>query len=415
LNAPAGIPPPETPDAADIASVFAAGFGREPSVLWSAPGRVNLIGEHVDYNGGRVLPFAIQHRCYIAAAPTGNATITLRSEQFPRDTVRADVADLRPGGSSDPAAGIGEHAKTPGGWASYVLGVIWALGQVGVHVPGVDVLVDGRVPLGAGLSSSAALECAAVGAFCDLADADMTGPQRAAVAQRAENGFVGVPCGLMDQMASTCATADHALLFDTYNQRAEQIPLGVSGAGYEFLVVDTGAAHGLVDGEYARRRAACEQAARLLHVEFLREIAERGPDQSASSISAITDTTLRRRARHVVSEILRVDSAVDALKAGDWPRLGALMTASHNSLRDDFEVSSPQLDTAVQTLLSAGALGARLTGAGFAGSVVALIAASKIETAIDTITTTFRAARYATPTAIIAVSSQGAHKETPPK
>jgi len=404
LNPPAGIPPRPTADTADIVSAFTATFRREPSVVWSAPGRVNLIGEHVDYNGGPVLPFAIQHRCYLAAAPTGERTVTVRSAQFPADTTTADIADLRAAGDS-PARRAG--------WGSYVLGVIWALGQVGVYVPGVDVLVDSSVPVGAGLSSSAALECAAVGAFCDLADADIEGPQRAVIAQRAENDFVGVPCGLMDQMASTCATAGHALLYDTYNHHKEQIPLNVSDDGYEFLIVDTGAAHGLVDGEYARRRTACEQAARLLGVKSLRLVADLGPQQSAHLITAITDTTLRHRARHVVTEIHRVHQAADALKHGDWPRLGTLMTASHNSLRDDFEVSSPQLDTAVQTLLNAGALGARLTGAGFGGSVVALIATTQTQTAAHAITTTFKNARYTTPTTTTAIPSQGAHRQTP--
>lgn len=413
MSGPAGVPPHQAPGATEIADAFADGFRREPSVVWSAPGRVNLIGEHVDYNGGRVLPFAIQHRCYLAASGTDDGTVRIRSKQFPGETVTADLADLRPGGSSDPVAGSGGQARRFGGWASYVLGVIWALGQVGVEVPAVDVLVDSRVPVGAGLSSSAALECAAVGAFCDLADATVDGPHRAMTAQRAENDFVGVPCGLMDQMVSTCAEADHALLFDTRDLCSEQIPVGASGAGYEFVVVDTGAAHGLVDGEYARRRAACEDAARLLGVELLREIADRGPAESDELVSAITDTTLRRRARHVVSEILRVDSAADALKAGDWLRLGGLMTASHNSLRDDFEVSSPQLDTAVEALLSAGALGARLTGAGFGGSVVALIGTSGVDTAVDAVRTSFSAAGYASPSAIVAVSSQGARRETP--
>lgn len=405
------MPSGRVPAGSEISEAFAAGFGRHPEALWSAPGRVNLIGEHVDYNGGPVLPFAIQHRCYVAAARTKSGIVTVRSEQFPDEIVRVALDDLRTCTSCEP--GTGGNAQRFAGWASYVLGVIWALEQVGVRVPAVDVLVDGQVPVGAGLSSSAALECAAVGAFCDLAGADVDGPQRATIAQRAENDFVGVPCGLMDQMASTCARADHALLFDTYDLSIEQIPLAASAAGYEFLVVDTGAAHGLVDGEYASRRAACEEAARTLRVKLLREVADRGPDESAALVAGIADPTLRRRARHVVSEILRVSAAVEALKAADWSRLGALMTASHNSLRDDFEVSSPQLDTAVEALVSAGALGARLTGAGFGGSVVALIETSRLETAVSAVTTSFSTAGFDTPTKSVAVASQGARREPP--
>ncbi|MGC8511867.1 MAG: galactokinase [Acidimicrobiales bacterium] len=411
MNESASVPPDRTPGKPEISESFTASFGSDPSALWSAPGRVNLIGEHVDYNGGPVLPFAIQHRCYVAGATNDDGVIRLRSKQFPNEAVSVALADLATGAAYSHTREV--PAQRFGGWASYVLGVIWALGQVGVSVPPVDVLVDGRVPVGAGLSSSAALECAAVGAFCDIAGADIDGPQRATIAQRAENDFVGVPCGLMDQMASTCAHADHALLFDSYDQRSEQIPLGASAAGYEFLVVDTGAAHGLVDGEYARRRSECEEAARALGVKLLREVTDRGPQESVTLVSSIGDGTLRRRARHVVSEIQRVELAVDALKVGDWPRLGALMTASHNSLRDDFEVSSPQLDAAVEGLLSAGSLGARLTGAGFGGSVVALIEASKVDTAISVVRTSFAAAGFKAPTASLAVASQGARREPP--
>ncbi len=409
MNESASVSPHRTPGKPEISESFTASFGSDPSALWSAPGRVNLIGEHVDYNGGPVMPFAIQHRCYVAAAANDDGVIRLRSKQFPNEAVSVALADLATGAAYSHTREV--QAQRFAGWASYVLGVIWALEQVGVHVPPVDVLVDGHVPVGAGLSSSAALECAAVGAFCDIAGVGIDGPQRATIAQRAENDFVGVPCGLMDQMASTCARADHALLFDTYDQRIEQIPLAASAAGYEFLVVDTGAAHGLVDGEYASRRAACEEAARTLRVKLLREVADRGPDESAALVAGIADATLRRRARHVVSEILRVSTAAEALKAADWPRLGALMTASHNSLRDDFEVSSPQLDTAVEALLSSGALGARLTGAGFGGSVVALIETSRLETAVSAVRTSFAAAGFKAPTASLAVASQGARRE----
>lgn len=402
------------PAAARVIETFSTVFGRHPDTVWSAPGRVNLLGEHVDYNGGPVLPFAIQQRSYLAAASNNNGLVRLRSEQFPGEPVEAilsEVCSYR--GRATGIAARQSSSRHFGGWSAYVLGVIWALSQVGIDLPGLDIIVDGRVPVGAGLSSSAALECAATGAFADLAGVHIDGPHRARVAQHAENDFVGVPCGLMDQMASTCAQSGHALLLDTLTFDTEQIPLEPSEAGYSMLVVDTGAAHGLVDGEYARRRGACEEAARLLGVDVLREVAERSSIGREAALASIEDLTLRRRARHVLSEIARVQAAVEALRAGDWIRLGLLMDASHDSLRDDFEVSSPQLDCAVDALRSAGALGARLTGAGFGGSVVALVVSGDIDAATATVERSFASMRFSPPRSGVAVPSEGARRESP--
>ena len=398
---------------AGVTDTFSTVFGRRRDTVWSAPGRVNLLGEHVDYNGGPVLPFAIQQRSYVAAATQTDGVVRLRSEQFPGELVEATLSEVCSyrGRAADVAARQPPHSPF-GGWSAYVLGVIWALSQVGVELPGLDIVVDGHVPVGAGLSSSAALECAATGAFADLAGVHMDRAQRARVAQHAENEFVGVPCGLMDQMASTCAQSGHALLFDTLSGDTEQIPLDPSGAGYSMLVVDTGAAHGLVDGEYATRRAACEEAARLLGVGVLGEVATRPPIGRDAALASIEDPTLRRRARHVLSEIARVQTAVEALRAGDWVLLGLLMDASHDSLRDDFEVSSPQLDWTVGALRSAGALGARLTGAGFGGSVVALVASCDLDGATAAVERSFASMGFSAPHSGVAVPSEGARRDS---
>ena len=372
---------------------------------------MNLIGEHVDYNGGPVLPFAIQQRSYIAAAANDRRVVRLSSRQFPDEPVEAELEDVRSFERRGAGAALDEQPRFSG-WSSYVLGVIWALGRVGVEVPGLDIVVDGGVPVGAGLSSSAALECAAAGALADIADARIPAPERAGLAQHAENDFVGVPCGIMDQMASSCAEAGHALLLDTLTCEIEQIPLDPSSAGYSMLVVDTGAAHGLVDGEYADRRASCEEAARLLGVGLLREVADRTAPDSEEAIASLRDPLLRRRAGHVVSEIARVNSAVDSLRNDDWAGLGQLMYASHESLRHDFEVSSPQLDCAVDALRFAGALGARLTGAGFGGSVVALISSADLSAAVTEVEEAFARLGFASPRCNVAVPSGGARRDT---
>jgi galactokinase len=331
---------------------FETGYGRPPTGVWVAPGRVNLIGEHTDYNDGFVLPIAVPAAVYVAAAARDDGRLRVASVQAD-GAVDVAVADLAPGGDR--------------GWWAYVTGVAWALTGAGVPVPGADLLVDGRVPLGAGLSSSAALECAVGAALVDLAGAAVEPARLARLAQRAENDYVGAPTGLMDQMASVLCTAGHALLFDVRSLETRQVPFHPGGAGLALLVIDTGVRHEHAGGEYGARRRSCEEAVGELGVASLRDVTV------VADVERLADDVLRRRARHVVGENARVLAAVAALEAGDWAALGTAMTASHASLRDDYEVSCAELDVAVDAALAAGAVGARMTGGGFGGCAIALV------------------------------------------
>jgi galactokinase len=345
---------------------FSESYGRPPQGLWVAPGRVNLIGEHTDYNDGYVLPIALREAVYVAGAARDDGRLRVGSVQA-EGVFEAAVADLAP----DP-----DH----GGWAAYVAGVAWALAGAGVPVPGADLLVDGRVPLGAGLSSSAALECAVGAALVDLAGASVEPGDLARLAQRAENDFVGAPTGLMDQTAAVLCTAGHALLFDVRTLATRQVPFRPADAGLSLLVIDTGVRHEHAGGEYGDRRRSCEAACAELGVASLRDV------DDLAVVEALADDVLRRRARHVVTENARVLAAVAALEAGDWAGLGAAMTASHVSLRDDYEVSCAELDVAVDAALAAGAVGARMTGGGFGGCAVALVPLEVVDAARSALT-----------------------------
>lgn len=353
---------PGDPDeiAAALAREFARRHGREPAVVACAPGRVNLIGEHLDYNGGRCLPLALPHATYAAVAPRRDRKLAMASLQA--DAERTVDADALAPGSVD-------------GWPAYVAGVVWAVTEAGWSLPGLDVLVDSRVPLGSGLSSSAALECAVAVALAPLAGvADSEGVRRSLrdACVRAETEMAGAPTGGMDQSAALLATAEHALLLDFAEATESQVPWAPEHDGLALLVVDTRVSHALTDGEYGSRRSECEAAARALGVPSLREARGTSPD-------ALADPVLRRRARHVLTEMDRVDAAVAALREGDHAALGPLLDGSHDSLRDDFEVSCPELDVAVATCRDHGALGARMTGGGFGGSAVALLPAASLE------------------------------------
>jgi galactokinase len=303
--------------------------------VWAAPGRVNLVGEHTDYNDGFVLPVALPHTTRVAAVPRADGVLRMSSRQR-EGTVEVAVADLAPGAVT--------------GWAAYPAGVVWALREAGHDVGGFDLTVDSDVPLGAGLSSSSALESATALAVTELSGVDVDRRALARLAQRAENDFVGMPCGVMDQSVSLLARAGHALLLDTRSLVAAHIPFDTAAAGLELLVVDTRAPHRLVDGEYAARRAACEKAAEVLGLRALRDTVI--PDQPQ------LPEELRRRVRHVVTENSRVLDVADSLQDGRIREIGPLLTASHESLRDDYEVTVPELDLAVDTALAAGALGA---------------------------------------------------------
>ena len=354
---------------------FAETFGRAPEGVWSAPGRVNLIGEHTDYNDGLALPIALPQRTYAAAARRDDDRLRVRSVQTV-EVVEVALDDIGPG--------------TPGGWAAYAAGVPWALREAGYAVGGADVILDGRVPLGSGLSSSAALECAVGAALSDLyglgllAD-DANRRRLVEVCRRAENDIAGAPTGGMDQSASLLATAGHALLLDCRDGTTEQVPFPIDEAELTLLVIDTRAEHALVDGQYAARRTSCERAAAALGVPSLREIEPADLTTAATRLGAEghvegeSSEVLARRVRHVVTEIARVREAVAAMRAGDWAELGRLFTASHASLRSDFEVSCPELDLVTAAAESAGALGARMTGGGFGGSAIALVPKELVE------------------------------------
>jgi len=366
------------------------------SATWAAPGRVNLIGEHTDYNDGFVLPIALPYVTTATVAPAGGGRLLLRSAQRPGEAVETAVADLRPGALD--------------GWAAYAAGVVWALAEAGHAVGGGwEVAVDGRVPEGAGLSSSAALECSVAAALDDALGLGLSRPELARLAQRAENGFVGMPSGAMDQMASMLCRAGAALFLDTRSMRAEHVPLDVAAEGLGILVVDTRAPHRLVGGEYADRRRACEAAAAALGVPALRDVPLDGLD---AALARLDDDVRRRRVRHVVTENDRVLRTVDLLRAGRTRDVGPLLTASHASLRDDFEVTVPQLDVAVDAALAAGALGARMTGGGFGGCVLALVetgAEAAVRAAVDS---AYAGRGFTAPAYFLAAPSDGARRVT---
>ncbi|HJW36812.1 MAG TPA: galactokinase [Actinomycetes bacterium] len=374
-----------------MAAAFRERTGRDPEGVWAAPGRVNLIGEHTDYNDGFVLPAAIDRLVLVAAGRRGGGRLRLWSLQA------EPPADLE-------LAGIGPGKV--GGWAAYPAGVAWALGQAGVELAGTDLVVDGDVPAGSGLSSSAALECATATALADLAGAGLDRAALAGLARRAENEVVGVPSGVMDQMVSMLGRAGHALFLDTRSLDSEQVPLPLEAEGLCLVVIDTRAGHRLVDGAYADRRAACQAAAAVLGVPALRDAT---PALLERYATALGDPGLRR-ARHVVTENARVLAAVELLRAGDLDRLGPLLAASHASLRDDYEVSSPELDTAVEAAVAAGAVGARMTGAGFGGSAIALVETALAGRVADRARDAFAAAGFGPPQVTAVVPSDGARR-----
>ena len=350
--------------APDAARLFRDTFGEEPHGVWSAPGRVNLIGEHTDYNGGLCLPIALPHRTYAALRRRDDRLLRMVSAQGD-GMVELDLDDVGPG--------------SPEGWAAYVAGVPWALARAGHCVGGFDVAVDGRVPLGAGLSSSAALECAVAAALSDVFALGLlhSGQGRAALAAacvEAENTVAQAPTGGMDQSTSLLAEQGHALLLDCRDFSTEQVPFDLDAHGLALLVVDTRAVHELVDGQYAERRDSCEQAAHELGVETLRDVDAGDLD---AALARLSSDLLRKRARHVVTEIARVEQAREALRSDDFAGLGTLFLESHDSMRDDFEISVEELDTAVTAATDAGALGARMTGGGFGGSAIALVPAAE--------------------------------------
>ena len=371
-----------------VTDAFRALTGHHPEGVWAAPGRINLIGEHTDYNDGFVLPFALPQAAYLAAAPRTDGRWRFRSVDLD-ETVELGPADLIPGSP---------------GWHSYLAGVVWALQQAGHPVAGADLVLTSDVPLGAGLSSSAAIECAALAALADLNGLEIEPLERAKLARVAENAYVGAPTGLLDQAASTLCVADHALFLDCRDFETRQVPLGVTGAGLEILVIDTRTRHSHVDGEYAARRASCEAACRILGVPALRDVTDLD-----AALAQLPDD-IGRRVRHIVTENGRVLNAVAALGAGEYARLGELMTESHTSMRDDYEITETSVDLAVQTALDSGALGARMTGGGFGGCVLALVRADQAAPVAGAVTAAFAAAGFGEPVTFLGRPSAGARR-----
>jgi galactokinase len=367
------------PAAAGTARYFAERYGRDAAGTWFAPGRVNLLGGP-DYNEVFVLPFALGAGVFAAASRRSDRRIALTSRQAGGEPVLLDVDTLEPGSAS--------------GWAAYPAGVAWALRQAGYLAGGADVAIDADLPAGAGLSSSAALECSVALALTGLYQVEVPRRELAALARRAENDFAGMPCGIMDQLAAFLGQAGHALLLDCRSGAEAPVPLDPAAAGLTLLVIDTRARHALTDGQYAARRQACEQAASRLGVRSLRDVID-----DPGALARLTDPSLRRVAGHVVAENGRLRRAADLLRAGDQAAIGELLTASHRSLRDEFRMSWPQADEAVEAAIDAGAAGARMTGGGFGGSVVALVPAERAAQVRDAVTRRFTqrdwpAARY---------------------
>ena len=347
----------------EAAAWFRAEYASTPEGVWHAPGRANLIGEHTDYNDGFVLPFALDRGTFAAAAPyedpvLGSGVLELTSRQ------EAGAAT-----GPEPVT-IALDGLAPGsveGWAAYPAGVVWALREAGYPVPGARVAVDSDLPQGAGLSSSAALECAVALALTQLAGLDVVRQELASIARRAENDFVGVPTGIMDQSAALLCQAGHALLLDCRSGEADSVPLDPALAGLALVIIDTRARHALTESGYGARHIECEEAARALGVRTLRDV------PGLDSLAGLADPVLRRRARHVITENQRVLEAAALLRRGKVGGIGKLLNESHASLRDDFEISWPEADTAVDAAVKAGALGARMMGGGFGGSVIALL------------------------------------------
>ena len=369
-----------------IDTKFAETFGAAPDIIAAAPGRVNLIGEHIDYSDGFVLPFAINDRTFAAVRIRDDRKVRIASMQRRNKIVEHNIDAIKPG--------------LKGEWERYPLGVIWAMGLTS----GIDIMIDGHVPLGAGLSSSAALECSVATALNHLFSFGYSLEELARLTQKAENDYVGVPCGIMDQSVSLMAHAGSALLLDCRDLSTKNIAFDVASSGLELLIIDTQAHHSLTDGGYAERRASCESAVAKLAIRSLRELTLSQLEQSRN---LLTDTEFMR-ARHAVTEMARVMDAVKVLEEKNFPALGQLLNQSHASLRDDYTVSCPELNTAVDASITAGALGARMVGGGFGGSAIALIHAAHTQATIAAVEKAFADNKFKAPRFFTSLPSQGA-------
>jgi galactokinase len=380
----------ETDVAARAAASFFTAYGAEPDGLWAAPGRVNLIGEHTDYNDGFVLPFALPQRT-VAAAARAERDWTICSD-FDGQPVTFGPAEVTEPGTVE-------------GWAGYVAGIVWALRDAGFDVPPARIAFASDVPVGAGVSSSAALESAALTALIDLGGLELPVAQRPGLAQRAENVYVGAPTGILDQSASIRCTAGRALFLDCRSLEVDQIPFDLAAEGLAILVINSNAPHQHVDGEYGARRKSCEAAAQILGVPALRDVPADGLEHT---LRRIDDEVIRRRARHIVTENQRVLDTVEHLRSGRIREIGPLLTASHASMRHDFEITVPEVDTAVEAALMAGAYGARMTGGGFGGCVLALIDADQAALTGAAVESAYAKKGFVAPTSWVATPGPGA-------
>jgi galactokinase len=367
-----------------------------PEVSWIAPGRVNLIGEHTDYNDGFCLPLAIELGCRATVAPLDEPVVEIVSRQL-GEPVELPLADLAPGALPEDQ-----------GWANYPAGVLWAAAQRGHRSSGVTIELDSDIPSGAGLSSSAALECSVAGALNELFDWGLSRTELVAIARLAESGFVGAPTGGMDQLASVFGEPDHVLLCDMRNLQVEPVEFGLDAAGLTLLVTDTRAEHKLVDGQYGQRRSECEAAARELGVASLRELTL----EDLPRLDRLDDR-LRRRARHVITENDRTLACADLLRTGQLRQIGPLLSASHASLRDDFEVTVPELDLAVEVMHAFAAYGARMTGGGFGGCVIGLLEPEQARACKVGIDGAFAGRGYHRPVSFEVSASAGLHRAKP--
>jgi galactokinase len=379
---------------AALAATFERLHGVPPTGVFAAPGRVNLMGEHTDYNGGWCLPMALPHATYAAIRKRDDRRLTVTSRQQDR-VFSTDLDGLQPANLR--------------GWSSYPAGVVWLLEASGIHLPGMDVVIDSRVPVGAGLSSSAALECAVALGACAMAEVDVDEEMRRRlidVCVRAEREIVGSPTGGMDQTVSLLAQQGGALLLNCLTGRTEHVPW--SSAGVSLLVVDTRAQHSLADGQYGDRRAECARAAAALGVGVIL-----GADDPGQGLRRLTNDLLRRRVRHLCTENLRVGAAVRAIRAGEHRELGRLFTESHESLRYDFEVSCAELDLVVDTALANGAYGARMTGGGFGGSAIVLARDTELTTIRAAVTAAYAQRGFARPAFVVATAAGAADQVEP--
>lgn len=374
----------------DISARFEQEFGTAPDGVWQAPGRVNLIGEHTDYNEGFVLPFAIDRTARVAVAVRRDHTVRLLSTYGDQGVVSTTLDSLQPG--------------TAKGWTKYPLGVMWALREKGIDVPGLDLLLDSNVPLGAGLSSSHAIECAVITALNDLTGAGLAAQDMVLATQRAENDFVGAPTGIMDQSASLRGSEGHAVFLDCRDQTASLVPFETGPAGLVLLVIDTKVSHSHSDGGYASRRASCELGAEVLGVKALRDVEVAELEEA----SGLLDEVTFRRVRHVVTENDRVLQTVELLGGPGPSAIGPLLDASHTSMRDDFEISCPELDLAVDTSRASGAIGARMTGGGFGGAAIALTPVDAEQSVRAAVAKAFADAGFAAPEIFTVTPAAGA-------